>query len=182
MKKKLLIGTLGAALVFGGAFAVGAAKNDDGRPVEQSKTERTLLSVDEVKNIALQEVNGVIEEIELESRSGNKVYEVEIEKDEVDYDLTIDAYSGEVYTINGDDDDDDDITRSNPTQNKQDIISQADAAAIAEKTVNGKVIEIERDSDDGVIKYEVELKTDRGEAEVEIDAATGKVLEVEWDD
>jgi len=26
------------------------------------------------------------------------------------------------------------------------------------------------------------LKTDRGEAEVEIDAATGKVLEVEWDD
>ena len=29
MKKKLLIGTLRAALVFGGAFAVGASNNDD---------------------------------------------------------------------------------------------------------------------------------------------------------
>lgn len=182
MKKKLLIGTLGAALVFGGAFAVGAAKNDDGRTVEQSKTEHTLLSVDEVKKIALQEVNGVIEEIELERKSGNKVYEVDIEKDDVDYDLTIDAYSGEVYAIDADDDDDDDMIRANQTQNKQNIISQDEAAAIAEKTVNGKVIEIERDEDDGVIKYEVELRTDRGEAEVDIDAATGKVLEVEWDD
>jgi uncharacterized membrane protein YkoI len=27
-----------------------------------------------------------------------------------------------------------------------------------------------------------ELRTDRGEAEVEIDAITGKALEVEWDD
>lgn len=181
MKKKLLIGTLGAALVFGGAFAVGAAKNDDGRTVEQPKTERTLLSVDEVKNIALKEVDGFIEEIELESKSGNKVYEVEIEKDEVDYDLTIDAYSGEVYTVNHDDDDDDNY-RANDVQNKQNIISQGEAAAIAEKTVNGKVIEIERDNDDGVIKYEVELRTDRGEAEVDIDATTGKVLEVEWND
>ena len=29
MKKKLLIGTLGAALVFGGALAVSATNNDD---------------------------------------------------------------------------------------------------------------------------------------------------------
>jgi len=44
------------------------------------------------------------------------------------------------------------------------------------------MIEISKDEDDGFIKYEVELKTDRGEAKVEIDASTGKVLEVEWDD
>ena len=29
MKKKMVIGTLSAALVFGGAFAVGASNNDD---------------------------------------------------------------------------------------------------------------------------------------------------------
>jgi uncharacterized membrane protein YkoI len=44
------------------------------------------------------------------------------------------------------------------------------------------VIEITKDEDDGFIKYEIELKTDRGEAEVEIHASTGKVLDVEWDD
>ena len=44
------------------------------------------------------------------------------------------------------------------------------------------MVEIELDEDDGFIKYEVELRTDRGEAEVEIDASTGNVLNVEWDD
>ncbi|WP_347403254.1 PepSY domain-containing protein [Gracilibacillus dipsosauri] len=58
----------------------------------------------------------------------------------------------------------------------------ADATTIAEKAVNGRMIEISKDEDDEFIKYEVELKTDRGEADVEIDASTRKVLEVKWDD
>ena len=44
------------------------------------------------------------------------------------------------------------------------------------------MVEIEKDHDDGLLKYEVELRTDRGEAEVDIDASTGKVLKVEFDD
>ena len=97
MKKKMLIGTLGAALVFGGAFAVGASNNDDVSTVNKTNTEKTFLSTDEVKKIAIQEVNGVVEEIELEKKSGKVVYEVDIEKDDIDYDLHIDAYSGEIY-------------------------------------------------------------------------------------
>ena len=81
MKKKLLIGTLGAALVFRGAFAVSAAKNDDGNAANlTTKNEKTFLSTDEVKKIALQEVDGVLEGIELEKESGKAVYEVDIEK------------------------------------------------------------------------------------------------------
>ena len=127
-----------------------------------------------------------MEDIELENESNKAVYEVDIEKDDIDYDLYIDAYSGEIYSVDrddhNDDDDFDDDNLSNSNQNSKNIISQADATAIAEKAVNGKVFEIEKDEDDGLIKYEVELKTDRGEAEVEIDASTGKVLDVEWDD
>ena len=44
------------------------------------------------------------------------------------------------------------------------------------------MVEIALDEDDRLIKYEVALKTTRAKAEVEIDAVTGKVLEVEWDD
>ena len=66
--------------------------------------------------------------------------------------------------------------------NYKNVISQDDAIAIAEKAANGKVVEIELDEDDGFLKYDVELRTDRGEAEVEIDASTGNVLEVELDD
>jgi uncharacterized membrane protein YkoI len=185
MKRKVLIGTLGAALVFGGAFAVGATNNDDVSTVETNKTknEKTFLSTDEVEKIALQEVAGVVEEIELEKKSGKVIYEVDIEKDDVDYDLYIDAYSGEIYTIDRDDDDDDEnLNPSNSGQYNKNIISQVDATAIAERAVNGKVVEIEKGADDGFIKYEVELQTDRGEAEVKIHASSGKVLEVEWDD
>jgi len=81
-----------------------------------------------------------------------------------------------------DNNDDDHANLSNGNQNQNSIISQTGATAIAEKAVNGRMVEIEKDEDDGLIKYELELKTDRGEAEVEIDASTGKVLEVEWDD
>jgi uncharacterized membrane protein YkoI len=187
MKKKMVIGTLSAALVFGGAFAVGASNNDDAGKVDaKANNTKTFLSIDEVKKIALQEVNGAVEDIELENESNKAVYEVDIEKDDIDYDLYIDAYSGEIYSVDRDDhhddDDFDDDNLSNSNQNSKNIISQADATAIAEKAVNGKVFEIEKDEDDGLIKYEVELKTDRGEAEVEIDASTGKVLDVEWDD
>src|SRR3954462_6187240 len=161
MKRKVLIGTLGAALVFGGAFAVGATNNDDVNAVDNNKAtnEKTFLSTDEVKKIALQEVNGVVEQIELEKESGKALYEVDIEKDDVDYDLHIDAYSGEIYTIDRDDDDRfDNLNPSNSGQYNNNIISQADATAIADRAVNGKVVEIEKDADDGFIKYEVELK------------------------
>ena len=115
MKKKMVIGTLSAALVFGGAFAVGASNNDDVSKVDaKANNAKTFLSLDEVKKIALQEVDGVVEEIELENESNKAVYEVDIEKDDIDYDLYIDAYSGEIYSVDRDDhNDDDDIDDNN---------------------------------------------------------------------
>jgi uncharacterized membrane protein YkoI len=181
MKKKMVIGTLSAALVFGGAFAVGASNNDDGSKVDAKANQaQTFLSLDEVKKIALQEVDGVVEEMELENKSNKAIYEVDIEKDDIDYDLYIDAYSGEIYSVDRDDHDNDDDDDN--FLNNKNTISQDDAIAIAEKTANGKVVEIKLDEDDGFLKYDVELRTDRGEAEVEIDAITGNVLEVELDD
>ena len=123
MKKKLVIGTLGAALVFGGAFAVSATNNDDISTTNKTKVEKTFLSTDEVEKIALQEVAGIVEEIELEKQAGKSVYEVDIEKDDIDYNLHIDAYSGEIYTIDRDDDDDNNYSHNG--QNNQNIISQA---------------------------------------------------------
>ena len=105
MKKKMIIGTLSAVFVLGGAFAVGASNNDDGSKVEaKANNTKTILGYDEVKKIALQEVDGVVEEIELEREANTAVYEVDIEKDDIDYDLHIDAYSGEIYSVDRDDD------------------------------------------------------------------------------
>jgi uncharacterized membrane protein YkoI len=194
MKRKILIGTLASALVLGGAFAVGATNNDGSNSVEgTNQSENEMITVEEVEKAALKEVAGKVEGIELERKRDQMMYEVEVEKDHIDYDVYIDAHTGELYSVNQDDDfDDDDSVASkseddstvngNPTQTNQVTISQAEAINIAEKATNGKMHEIEKDEDDGFFKYEVELKTDRGEAEVEIDAVTGKILEVEFAD
>ena len=60
MKKKLLIGTLGAALVFGGAFAVGAAGNDGVSTINKTNTEKTMLDADEIKISDLSFINLLI--------------------------------------------------------------------------------------------------------------------------
>ena len=51
MKKKLLIGTLGAALVFGGAFAVSATNNDDVDTTNKTKVEKTFLTRMKLKKL-----------------------------------------------------------------------------------------------------------------------------------
>ena len=61
---------------------------------------KSILSTDEVKKIALQEVvDGTVDEIELENKSGKVVYEVEVKKNDIDYDLYIDVYSGEIISV-----------------------------------------------------------------------------------
>lgn len=65
---------------------------------------------------------------------------------------------------------------------KSGIITKEQAIKIAEKAVNGKVYEVERDEDDGRIEYELELKTKQGEVEIEIDGHTGKIIEIDYED
>jgi uncharacterized iron-regulated membrane protein len=61
-------------------------------------------------------------------------------------------------------------------------ISFEEALAIAREAQPGSVEEIERDREDGVTVFEVEIETADGEVEVMIDATTGEVLEIEAED
>lgn len=62
------------------------------------------------------------------------------------------------------------------------LITAEKAAEIAVSEVNGTVEEIEQELEHGRMEYKVELNTSTGEAEVRIDAETGKVVRVERDD
>lgn len=62
-------------------------------------------------------------------------------------------------------------------------VSEAQAIEIALAEVQGEVQETELDREDGMQVYEIEILTADGvEMEVEINAATGEVLEVEAED
>ncbi|WP_191090865.1 PepSY domain-containing protein [Niallia endozanthoxylica] len=183
MKGKILIGFVCTAVVLGGSFAAVAAKNQDNTLEDQNKKE--FITLQDAETIALKEVNGTVESIDLETKVGKSYYEVEIEKDHMDYDIYIDAVTGEPYSIKQDDkgfDDDKFVDQGKSTNSAGTAISETEAVAIAEKAVNGKMVEIEKEHDDGILKYQLELRTDRGEAEVDIDAHTGKIIEIEYDD
>src|SRR5699024_1310456 len=68
-------------------------------PKEPADTKETVLSISEVSNIALSHFSGSIDDVELEDEDGRLYYEVEIERDEQEAEMKIDAYTGEVIVI-----------------------------------------------------------------------------------
>ena len=117
MKRKVLIGTVVTALVLGGAFIVGASNNDDSNPLRAAsdhslnntnKIDNEKITIEEAKTIALKEVNGEVESIELEQKLDKLLYKVKIAKDNVEYDVYIEASTGKVSSVNQDDNNDDD--------------------------------------------------------------------------
>ncbi|WP_264736738.1 PepSY domain-containing protein [Cytobacillus firmus] len=186
MNKKFAVISLAGALLLGGAVAAGAADtNGKGSTGSKKEAVQDLITVEEAKKIALSEAEGRVESIELERANGKQYYDIDIENGKEDFDIKIHALDGEVISINkerDDDDDNDDNDQSEKEVNGENIISEQKAVEIAEKEVNGTLKEIEIDEDDGQILYEVELKTNKGEADVDIDAETGKILKVKLDD
>ena len=220
MKKKILLGTVAVIVTAGGAFGVSAMSDqalDKSYGKDGIETEvdtdmeidtNKLVGAQELEDIVLNEVQGTIEEIELEDENGKLIFKVEVEnRKDRDSEVYVDAYTGEVIEVEYDDrddheeaeddddqevDNDDNNTaedKKNSTQDKKvksaeqtsksDLISREEAIKIAKETHNGTVQETELDEDDGQYIFEVEFEDDDQEVEVEIDAKTGEVLNVE---
>jgi uncharacterized membrane protein YkoI len=200
-KHKLWIGSLSAAALLGGsaALASGSVNGQSVQPTQTSTTQSvtqtqntgTLLTVAQAKEAALKATDGKVDDVDLERRNDQTFYEVEIDKKgSNDVVVRLDAYTGKILAVVDDEDynDDDDYngtvagTSSNQTASKQVKLTEAQASNIALKQVtSGKVTEIELDHDNGRYVYEVELRTANGEADVDVDANTGKVLSFDQD-
>lgn len=169
--KKLITLSLATVVVLGGAVAINHS-------YAQEKIEN--IGIQKAKEVALNKVDGVVEGIELENRNGQPVYEVEIDKGQKDFDLYIDATTGKVNNVQEKDDDDDDINAANISNSS--FITEKEAIELAKTKINGELIEIDFDEDDGRYVYDLEFTTATGEAEITIDAKTKDVLEFENDD
>ena len=64
----------------------------------------------------------------------------------------------------------------------QGLISEQEAKNLALEVVSGEVFRVELDTDDGITYFEVYIQTENGIAEVYINAHTGEVLEIDWED
>lgn len=186
--KKVGVGLLAGAITLGGVYAATAFANDDtpkatvttGEEVKQKQTSNTneeTLSIEEAIKIAQEEGKGNVTDVELEWERGNLVYHVELQGNGTETDVELNAKTGEVFKVKSEkeDDQDEEITLD------QKLFSASEAIQLAEKEADGKFNELQLDDDHGTLIYDIELEG-KQEAEIKIDALTGKVLEVELDD
>ena len=166
MKKKLVVLGIVGAVVLGGAVGVGAIAKE------------AEVSFSKAKEIATQEVKGShVKELELDRENGKLVYEVEVEgTQDGDSEVVINATTGKVIRV--EDDRDDDRINSQTTEASVKI-SIDQAISIATKDTPGKIVEIELDEDG---YYEIEMKHDGKEVEMEVSAVDGTILKKEIDD
>ncbi|WP_216829717.1 PepSY domain-containing protein [Alkalihalobacterium elongatum] len=147
------------------------------------------ITLSEAKDIALAKVeNGIVTEAERDREDGRIIYEIEVKNEHEKYEFDIDQQSGEIIKekVKQRNQKREKSQSTRTTENNNSIISIDQAKEIALNEVSGKIDEIELERENGVLIYEVEIETeqydDDDEATVYIDAITGKVLYVEWDD
>lgn len=201
--KKLFIGLTISAAVFGG-FAL-AQSMTPGSAANQEAASKKLITAQEAKDIALKEVNGTITESDYDGDDKRPHYEFEIQSNKEEVNIEVDAETGkatitERETIKAaavnekalDTEDEDDRAAVTQTTEKataaapkaaskqKEVITKAEAINIAKTVAKGTVtkVELDNDDDDQSQKYELEFKDGHVEYDVEVDAYTGKVLEV----
>lgn len=93
-----------AGLVSLGMVSAAFADTDDLLEMQQKAEAFELISVDEAKNVATQTKPGFVDDIDLDGTGMGYQYEVEVaDKDGMEWDIYIDAKTGEVLNVKRDD-------------------------------------------------------------------------------
>lgn len=80
-----------------------ANKKKDKSNKNKHKKNQPIISQEEAIQIALNEFSGKVDDIDLDEEDGRLIYEIEIERGDLEADIEIDAYTGEVILIEIDD-------------------------------------------------------------------------------
>ncbi|MGM1046148.1 MAG: PepSY domain-containing protein [Bacillota bacterium] len=153
--------------------------------VTEDKKPKTLLSREQVKAELQKSTDGKIDKLELVQQKGKQVYEAVIkQKDGRRQEVIVDPYTGETLSFRN-------IQPQSKPPGKEDkddktaqLLTEAEASKLALVKVPGVVDDVELRRRDSEIPYyliEINLKDGR-EATVEINAISGAVRSVTWDD
>lgn len=140
---------------------------------------KTLQSREQVKSKLQSRIEGKIDSLELIQQEGERVYQAVIKlKDGDTKEYILDPYTGEMLSSR-------DIQTPLPEDDKMArLLTDAEASKRALAKVPGVVDDVDlRDTDSGIPYYliEIDLKDGR-EATVEVNAISGAIRSVTWDD
>ncbi|MGG4342605.1 PepSY domain-containing protein [Paenibacillus lautus] len=183
-KRTLWAGVLSVAIAGSGVYgynavqAAGSGQTTAAGTQAAAKQQQQLIGMEKAEQLALAAANGKVESMDIDRKKGKLVYDVEIQQNNRDVDVWIDAYTGKSLGVRVDRDDNDDDRDSIPGN----LIGAGKASTIAVKHVkSGTAVEVDLDHDDGRWVYDVEVKTAKGSSEVEVNAVSGKVIKAKYE-
>ena len=172
--------------------------NDSSVLREGNPSDKAYIGIEKAKEIALNDL-GISEadvrfkKVKLDLENGVMVYEVEFVNNNVEYEYTINATTGEIIFV--DREYERKTTSSSTSTNKNNVTPENNAglsnligeakakqialsnAGVSEGDITG--YRIKRDYDDGIVKYEVDFYVGNVEYEYDINATTGAIIKVE---
>ncbi|MFB7639462.1 PepSY domain-containing protein [Peribacillus butanolivorans] len=166
-KKVIMTVSIASVLLFGGAAGTAVYAVNKG-----------ALSEDEAVKMISEKLGGEVTQFE-KDWDQPMTYEMTVKTEEGYQDVDVDAKKGEILSQEMADDDEDMSTQKSVETAK---ISMDQAEKIALKKVDGQITDVELDSENGILVYELEINQGQKEYDVVVDATTGKVLTTELDD
>jgi uncharacterized membrane protein YkoI len=160
MKKLGLLVFVCSCIVAVGSSVALADEGDDGEEREISLSDVPAAARAAIEQFA---AGGEIEEVKQEEEDGQVVYEAEIEKDDLDSEITVSA-AGEII--------------EKAVEISLDDVPEGVRTTIKAFAKVGKIDEIMREEEGDDVTYEAEIEIGKMELEIEV-AASGIVLEVE---
>lgn len=138
----------------------------------------------QAKKIALDRMddNGKISKIHLMTENGIPVYKIHARSNNDPVELTVNGNNGNILFYEQEENDQEDEAQTNETEVPQTLISVEEAKKIALSEVPGSIDDVDKEESDGSFVYEVEIETNEGDVEVVIQAFTGEVLSVTFED
>ncbi len=161
---------------------------------ENTNTTTDVMTVDEVKDIALKDANvtdATMEDVQLDYEDGVQVYDVDFTSDGIEYDYEINAQTGEIIkretkvvattaTTTTTDTTTNNTTSSTTTTTTSITKDKAKTIAMNHAGVTSvSNYTIKEDNEDGVKVYEIEFTSGNYEYDYTIRMSDGKILDVD---
>ena len=191
--------------------AANATPQNSGSANDSAENTATTVSMEEAKTIALNDAGVALEDARFyetkgDEEDGRVVYEIEFVAGNVEYDYEIDKATGDIVNKDHEIESSQYIRQTQDTASAADDTAAQDqrTSADAQNTASSAGVTLENaktialtnagvnsadatfvkakeDRDDGRTVYEIEFYTADGEYDYEIDKATGKILDVDYD-
>lgn len=139
----------------------------------QTTPPQPKISEQKAKQIASNDTNGRVEGIQLDVEDGQPVYRIDVRLKNQKATLVIDGNTGETLSY---------AKHPKPNEPGETKVSVEEAKHIATSKVEGEVEDVELEERDGAHVYKVEIESGDQDVDVFIQAYTGDILYVTYED